>query len=101
MHSACDRQSFALGPVESRTGQRGSREKRPSDALQWEESPFSAVQLISWKSLKMGRIRELWGKLRREFSAVQTLWRSGVDANPRYRSEGHKTRCLRRLHGVN
>jgi hypothetical protein len=85
MHSACDRQSFALGPVESRTGQRGSREKRPSDALQWEESPFSAVQLISWKSLKMGTIRELWGKLRREFSAVQTLWRRGRDSNPQYR----------------
>jgi hypothetical protein len=50
MHSACDRQSFALGPVESRTGQRGSREKRDGDALQWEESPFSAVQLIGRKS---------------------------------------------------
>ena len=85
IHSACDRQSFDLGPVESRTGQRRSREKEHSDALQCEESPFSAVQLIDRKSRKMGIIRELWRKLRRKFSAVQTVWRRGRDSNPRYR----------------
>lgn len=97
MHSACDRQSFALGPFESRTGQRGSREKRHSDALQWEGSPFSAVQLIGWKSLKMGTIRELWGKLRRKFSAFQTVWRRGRHSNLRYRSLSRKARGVRKL----
>jgi hypothetical protein len=35
------------------------------------------------------------------FSAIRTAWRSGVDSNPRYRSETCKSRRLRKLRGVN
>ena len=37
----------------------------------------------------------------RNFSAVQTAWRSGKDSNPRYRSETCKSRRLRKLRGIN
>src|SRR5450432_486236 len=39
---------------------------------------------MDYKSRKMGIVRELWGKLRRNFSALQTVWRRGRDSNPRY-----------------
>ena len=48
----------------------------------------------------MGIFRVFRGKGLRNFSAVQTAWRSGKDSNPRYRSETCKSRRLRKLLGI-
>jgi hypothetical protein len=100
MCSVCDRQSFASGPALSRTGHRLSREKCRRDAPRCLKSPFSAVRLVDRKPRKMGMIRELWGKWRRRFSAVQTAWRRECDSNSHYRFEFRNPRCLRNLQAV-
>jgi hypothetical protein len=48
----------------------------------------------------MGIFRVFRGKGLRNFSALQTAWRSGKDSNPRYRSETWKSRRVRKLHGI-
>jgi hypothetical protein len=48
----------------------------------------------------MGMFRVFQGKRRRNFSAVQTAWRRGVDSNPRYRSEWRERRRLRKLQAI-
>lgn len=50
---------------------------------------------------KYGRYSHVPVQSERSFSAVQTAWRSGVDSNPRYRSEWRKSRRLRKLRGIN
>jgi hypothetical protein len=86
MHSACDRQIFALGPVPSRTSRRRFREKGWGEALRCQKSPFSSVRFVELKSQKTGISREFPENSRHEFSAVQTVWRRARHSNPRYRS---------------
>jgi hypothetical protein len=84
MDSVCDRQLFARELASSRTAHLGMRENGAVNAIRCQGSPFSAVRFGEQKSQKMGIIRESQGKPRREFSAVQTVWRRGRDSNPRY-----------------
>ena len=60
-----------------------------------------SVQFVEQISRKKGIFRVFRREGRRNFSAVQTAWRSGKDSNPRYRSEWRKSRCLRKLQGIN
>jgi hypothetical protein len=83
-HSVCDRQLFASETPASRTARPRFREKESVNAIHCRGSPFSLVRLVEQESRKTGIIHAFRGNYRREFSAVQTVWRSGVDSNPRY-----------------
>ena len=82
---AFDRIAFAWCPPLNRTVHVPSREKpaqRPSSLV---GSPFSAVRFAEELSRKMGIFRVFRGKVWRNFSALQTAWRSaqsGANLSP-------------------
>src|SRR5258706_4860614 len=49
---------------------------------------------------KFGHYSRISAQNEWNFSAAQTAWRSGMNSNPRYRSETCKSRCLRKLRGI-
>jgi hypothetical protein len=78
-----------------------SPEKRGTVLPSLRSSAFSAVRFLEQISRQMGILRVFGGTERRNFSAVKTCWRRERDSHPRYHFEKHKTRSLRKLHGIN
>ncbi len=71
-----------------------------------DSGPIGAEQSVLCSPLyremiaKYGHYSRISVQSERNFSAVQTAWRSGKDSNPRYRSETCKSRRVRKLHGI-
>jgi hypothetical protein len=77
------------------SGETQDRDRSPCRAVRSLQSGLSEI------IAKYGHYSPISAGRERNFSAVQTAWRSERDSNPRYRSEWRKSRRVRKLQGIN